>query len=124
MKEVMSVVKSRSCVLSRVVVRSSSVTKDVSTDVSTDVNEKVVSRVVVSWAVTEDVSVSMDVWNEVSAVVRVMSVPDTIAVLDLGRHAPALTAWKEARAMKPVKSLDETIITNVMCKNERQTVLY
>jgi hypothetical protein len=61
----------------------------------------------------------MDVWNEVSAVVVVMSVPETIVELGLGRHAPALTAWKEARAMKPTNSLDETIVTNVMiCVNE------
>jgi hypothetical protein len=84
MNEVMSVVKSRFCVVSSVVVKSSSVTKDVSTDVSADVSEIVVSRVVVSWAVTEDVSVSMDVWNEVSLVVTVVSVPT--AELGLGQR--------------------------------------
>ena len=61
-------------VVSRVVVKSSSVTKDVSTDVSADVNSAVVSRAVVSSAVIADVSVSNEVWNEVSAVVRVVSV--------------------------------------------------
>jgi len=69
MKEVMSVVKSKPWVLSRVVVKSSSVTKDVSIDVSADVNAVVVSRVVVSSAVVEEVSPSLEVWNEVSAVV-------------------------------------------------------
>ena len=33
-----------------------------------------------------------------------------IVELGLGRHAPALAAWREARAMKPEKSLDETIV--------------
>jgi len=69
MKEVMSVVKPKPWVLSRVVVKSSSVTKDVSIDVSADVNAVLVSRVVVSSAVVEDVSASLEVWNEVSAVV-------------------------------------------------------
>jgi hypothetical protein len=116
-KDVISVVKSRFCVVSRVVVRSPSVTKDVSTDVSADVSEMAVSKVVVSSAVIEDVSVSIDVWNEVSAVVSVVSIPERTVELGLGRHAPALTAWTEARAIKPASSLDETIVTNVMmCK--------
>jgi len=35
-----------------------------------------------------------------------------IVELGLGRHAPALAAWREARATKPAKSLDETIVAN------------
>ena len=61
MKDVISVVKSRFWVVSRVVVKSSSVTKDVSIEVSADVNAAVVSRVVVSSAVIADVSVSNEV---------------------------------------------------------------
>lgn len=115
-KVVMSVVKSVTAELSTVVVASSSVAKEVSIVVSAVVRAIVESIVVkgtdVSSIVTEDVSAR--VCTEVSEVMRVVSDTDNSVELDLGRHAPALTARREMRATKPVMKFNATILTSVM----------
>jgi hypothetical protein len=45
-----------------------------------------------------------------------------IVELGLGRHAPALAAWREARATKPAKSLDETIVTNELLETSGKMI--